>query len=76
MAEQDERMRITIDRDRCVGAGQCVLTDAEIFDQSDEDGKVLLITQPGADADEAIRRAIMLCPSGALGLGGAGAPTS
>jgi ferredoxin len=72
-------MRITIDRDRCAGAGQCVLTDPDIFDQSDEDGKVLLITQPGAGAEDTIRRAVMLCPSGALGLSearytGAGGP--
>jgi ferredoxin len=68
MAEEDGCMRITIDRSRCVGAGQCVLTDADIFDQSDEDGKVLLVTQPGADTEDTIRRAVMLCPSGALGL--------
>jgi ferredoxin len=61
-------MRLTIDRSRCVGAGQCVLTDPGIFDQGDEDGKVLLVTQPEAGSENTLRRAVMLCPSGALQL--------
>ncbi|MEV5479691.1 MULTISPECIES: ferredoxin [Streptomyces] len=36
-------MRITIDEDKCVGAGQCVLAADEVFDQRDEDGIVVLL---------------------------------
>lgn len=62
-------MRITVDRERCIGAGQCVLTDPEIFDQSEEDGRVLLHTaHPPQEAAAAVRRAIQFCPSNALAL--------
>ncbi len=32
--------RVTVDRDRCIGAGQCVLSAQEVFDQ-DETGVVV-----------------------------------
>lgn len=60
-------MRIIADRDRCIGSGQCVLTEAAVFDQSEEDGLVLLLTeQPDADTENAVRQAVRLCPSQAL----------
>ncbi|MGP8300743.1 ferredoxin [Streptomyces inhibens] len=36
-------MKILIDEDKCVGAGQCVLAAADVFDQRDEDGIVILL---------------------------------
>lgn len=36
-------MRITVDQGRCVGAGQCVMAAAEVFDQRDVDGIVELL---------------------------------
>ncbi|KOT39086.1 ferredoxin-1 [Streptomyces caelestis] len=59
-------MRVTVDRERCVGAGQCALNAPEVFDQ-DEDGIVtLLVREPEeADADGA-RAAGDLCPSGSI----------
>lgn len=62
-------MRIAADTDVCVGSGMCALTAPDLFDQSDQDGTVLLLrsaptdTQIG-DAEDAVRR----CPSGALSL--------
>lgn len=57
-------MRIVTDRDRCMGAGQCVLHAPEVFDQSDEDGIVLLRTDaPPADQHEAVRLAARMCPN-------------
>lgn len=57
---------LTIDRDRCVGAGMCVLTAPGVFDQDDEDGRVLLRTaEPPADPTAA-RLAAGLCPAGAI----------
>ncbi|MER7988719.1 ferredoxin [Streptomyces noursei] len=58
-------MRITIDSDRCVGAGQCVLSAPQVFDQ-DEDGIVSLLAAPGADEAAKVRIAAALCPSGAI----------
>ncbi|MEU2874519.1 ferredoxin [Streptomyces olivoreticuli] len=61
-------MRITVDPDRCVGAGQCVLSAPEVFDQ-DEDGLVTLVgTGPGADKESSVRLAGALCPSQAITL--------
>ena len=60
-------MRITADVDRCVGAGQCVLTEPRLFDQDPEDGTVVILDpQPTADFTEAAYEAAQLCPSQAL----------
>jgi len=62
--------RIVADPGLCVGAGQCVLTDPEAFDQSDEDGTVIVRQDTPAD-DEALERARVateICPSRALAL--------
>ncbi|GAA1522225.1 ferredoxin [Sphaerisporangium rubeum] len=61
-------MRISADQDRCLGAGQCVLSAPERFDQSDE-GLVVVLDDdvPDRDADD-IRLVLSLCPSQALTL--------
>jgi len=63
------RMRIVADLSRCIGAGQCVLTDEAVFDQDDEEGTVRLLTDhvPGAELSR-VREAIGICPSQALSL--------
>ncbi|MFK8844224.1 ferredoxin [Streptomyces sp. Ac-502] len=58
-------MRITVDPDRCVGAGQCVLNAPAVFDQ-DDDGLVTLLTEPGPDQESTVRLAGALCPSRAI----------
>ncbi|WP_374198121.1 ferredoxin [Micromonospora sp. PLK6-60] len=58
-----------MDRDRCCGAGNCVLTAPEVFDQDDTDGLVLLRRAvPPADAVDRVRGAVELCPAGAISL--------
>ncbi len=60
-------MRIIADRQRCIGSGQCVLAAVAVFDQSELDGRVVvLIEHPGPDLAEAAREAADICPSGAL----------
>jgi ferredoxin len=62
-------MRIVADQSRCAGAGQCVLTDAALFDQSQEDGTVIVVTpDPPAAQHEHARQAVRLGPSGALSI--------
>jgi ferredoxin len=52
-----------------VGAGQCVLTEPEIFDQDEDEGTVVLRTeQVSGDALEHVRQAVHICPSQALSL--------
>jgi ferredoxin len=61
-------MRITVDRDVCIGAGQCVLTEPAVFDQ-DDDGVVLArLDRPTGETADRVRAAVGLCPSGALHL--------
>ena len=60
-------MRIVTDTGRCVGAGQCALTEPAVFDQSDEDGTVVLLTDHAeGDTLAKVREAVDLCPSQAL----------
>jgi ferredoxin len=59
-------MKIITDREVCIGAGQCVLTVSTVFDQSDVDGRVVLLHQPEPDEEDAARTAAQVCPSGAI----------
>ncbi|WP_243794837.1 ferredoxin [Saccharopolyspora gloriosae] len=60
-------MQITIEEEKCCGAGQCVLAAPGVFDQRDEDGVVVLLdTDPGADQLENVRNAANLCPAAAI----------
>jgi ferredoxin len=61
-------MHVEGDRDVCVGAGMCVLTAPDVFDQDDEGIVKVLHEQPGANEEEAVRQAATLCPSGAVKL--------
>jgi len=59
-------MKITIDRDRCIGAGQCVLAAPEVFDQDDDGIVALLDATPAAALGSAARDAALLCPAAAI----------
>ncbi len=60
-------VQVIADTDRCIGAGQCVLTAGHLFDQ-DEDGIVQLLTGTvDTEGDVALaRQAEHLCPAAAL----------
>ena len=69
-------MRVVIDRDLCQGAGMCALTAPAVFDQSEEDGRVVVLDdEPAPALEEAVTRAAQLCPNGVISLlgGSAGA---
>ncbi|MFI6500586.1 ferredoxin [Nonomuraea typhae] len=60
-------MKITLDEDKCIGGGQCVMVAPEIFDQRDEDGiGVILDAEPPADQHHAVRQAALVCPAAAI----------
>lgn len=62
-------MKITVNQDKCVSSGQCVLNAAELFDQRDEDGVVeLLVPEPAPDQADAARRAAAACPALAISI--------
>jgi ferredoxin len=60
-------MKVTVDQDKCVSSGQCVLNASEIFDQRDDDGVVVLLNDsPPVDQTENARRAALACPALAI----------
>jgi ferredoxin len=60
-------MEIKADTSVCIGAGMCALTVPAVFDQSEDEGTVLVLQpHPTEDQEEAVRRAVNLCPSGAI----------
>ena len=60
-------MKVTIDIDKCIGAGQCVLSAPDVFDQRDEDGLVVLLNPtPSAGQATDVKHAAALCPAQAI----------
>ena len=65
-------MRITIDRERCMGSGNCAFWAPSTFDV-DDDMKVVLLVGDGAvasagDPIDKLRNAVEACPTHALAL--------
>lgn len=59
-------MKIDVDVEACVGAGQCVVVSPKVFDLSD-DGKVVVLDEtPGAELHEDVRNAAFACPAFAI----------
>ncbi|MEV4096472.1 ferredoxin [Streptosporangium saharense] len=60
-------MKVSVDQTRCCGAGQCVLTVPEVFDQREEDGIVVLLDpEPAEEFRAAVREAAAVCPTSAI----------
>jgi ferredoxin len=61
-------VRVAADRDVCIGSGNCVLTAPAVFDQDDDEGLVVVLTPDVTQDADAVRAAVVRCPSGALRL--------
>jgi ferredoxin len=60
-------MRVAVDQDRCIAAGQCVAAAPDVFDQRDEDGVVVLVkATPDAAEEDYVRQAAAVCPALAI----------
>lgn len=60
-------MKVTVDQDKCCGAGNCVLRVPAVFDQREDDGIVTLLgSEPDPRLHDAVREAADVCPSGAI----------
>ncbi|MET1256552.1 (4Fe-4S)-binding protein [Aliikangiella maris] len=57
-------MEVTFDSEKCIHNGQCVRTLPEVFKIENSQ---LIIIQNGA-SEEAIRKTVNACPSGALAI--------
>ena len=70
MAElsQANRIRVEVDRDLCIGSGDCVATAPDVFALDDE-GKAVVLDPDGTDLDEVVDAA-RNCPVTAIFLSG------
>lgn len=60
-------MRILVHLDACCGAGQCVLTAPEVFDQRESDATVVLLrVEPPPRLHSAVEAAADLCPNSVI----------
>jgi ferredoxin len=60
-------VKVTVDQDKCVSSGQCVLNACDVFDQRDDDGVVMLLTDnPPPEQAENTRKAAAACPALAI----------
>lgn len=60
-------MKVTVDQEKCCAGGNCVVLAPDVFDQRDEDGVVVLLTDtPPAALHDAVREAADVCPAAAI----------
>jgi len=55
---------LSVDRDRCMGSGQCTFYAPSTFDL--DDLSIAVVVDPDGDPDDAIQMAIDVCPTRAL----------
>ena len=60
-------MKVVVDTEKCVAAGNCVAAAMDVFDQRDEDGIVVLLDEnPPPELAEDVRNAAAVCPALAI----------
>jgi ferredoxin len=60
-------VKVTVDANKCVASGQCVLAAEAVFDQDENDGVVILLNEePDPDQHEAVRLAAQMCPASVI----------
>ncbi len=60
-------MKISVQIDKCIGAGKCVMWRPEVFDQRDEDGIVVVLDEtPDPALWESVRAAASACPANVI----------
>jgi ferredoxin len=60
-------MKVTVEQDKCVSAGNCVAHAPQVFDQDEDDGSVILLdATPPEELAGAVREAAAACPAMAI----------
>lgn len=59
-------INIVIDKDVCIGAGQCALTAPNVFTQDDDGFSEVLPGSEDGGGDPLVREAARACPVGAI----------
>jgi ferredoxin len=63
-------MHIDIDKDVCIGAGQCAQAAPSVFTQDDDGFSTLLPDREGGAGDTMVREAARACPVSAITVSG------
>jgi ferredoxin len=66
LARRIDLVRIAIDRERCMGSGNCAFWAPRTFDL-DDDMKAIVLDADGDDVEQ-LRNAVEACPTHALAL--------
>ncbi|MGP9022441.1 ferredoxin [Streptomyces sp. BR1] len=61
-------MEISIDKDVCIGSGQCALTAPKVFTQDDDGFSELLPGRADGGGDPMVREAARACPVQAIAI--------
>ncbi|MGW3291788.1 ferredoxin [Streptomyces sp. NPDC001002] len=60
-------MKVVVDEEKCVAAGQCVAAAMDVFDQREEDGIVVVLDEnPPPELADEVRNAAATCPALAI----------
>ena len=61
------RLKVKVDEEKCIGAGQCVMAAPAVFDQREDDGIVILLDETPEETETAnVTKAARLCPAKAI----------
>ena len=62
-------MKVAVDRDRCIGAGMCVMLAPAVFDQDEDEAVVILLDEsPPEPQRPAVEQAVERCPAAVIRL--------
>jgi ferredoxin len=62
-------VKVTVERDVCIGAGMCVLTAPAVFDQDPEEAVVVLLDESPPETElPAVAQAVDRCPAAVIRL--------
>lgn len=61
-------MKVRVDRDICAGFGVCLGLAPEVFELHDDGYAIVLVDEVPAEFEEAVRKAVIQCPSNAISL--------
>ena len=56
-------MKVTIDADKCIASGACVLASPHVFTQDDDGIVMLLESEPDAATQPSVHEAVRACPA-------------
>lgn len=62
-------LKVAVERDRCIGAGMCVMLAPAVFDQDEDDAVVVLLDEsPPETQRPAVEQAVGRCPAAVIRL--------